>query len=89
MVLDLFSLILVVFNYHLKLDMFLNHNLIAYFVLYVQRLPTSLKILTNEEMKDFLFVYFHKYFKSKRKKMYFQVSKEKFLRKVAESFDSS
>ena len=55
--------------------MFLNHNLIAYFVLYVQRLPTSLKILTNEEMKDFLFIYFHKYFKSKRKKMYFEVKK--------------
>ena len=54
-------------------------------MLCVPKIGDSLKILTNDEVKDFVAINFSEYFTSTRKKMYSKLSEEQNLRKVAES----
>ena len=52
-------------------------------MLYIPKIDDYLKILTNEEMKDFVAIDFNEYFKSTREKLYSKLSEEQNLRKVA------
>ena len=51
-------------------------------MLYIPKIDGCLKILTDEEVKDFVAINFSKYFKSTRKKLYSKLSEEQNLRKV-------
>ena len=51
-------------------------------MLYIPKIDDCLKILTDEEVKDFIAINFSKYFKSTRKKLYSKLSEEQNLRKV-------
>ena len=53
--------------------------------MYIPNIGDYLKILTDDELKDFLVIDFGKYFKSAREKMYSNLSEERNLRKVVES----
>ena len=53
-------------------------------MLYISKIDDYLKILTDEEAKDFVAINFSDYFKSARGKLYSKLSEEKFLRKIAE-----
>ena len=53
-------------------------------MLYISKIDDYLKILTDEEAKDFVAINFSEYFKSAREKLYSKLSEEKFLRKIAE-----
>ena len=57
-------------------------------MLYMPKITHYLKILTEDEMKDFVIIDFGEYFKSTREKLYSKRSEEKNLRKVVESFYS-
>ena len=54
----------------------------------VPKIVDYLKILTDEEIKDFVVINFGKYYKFTREKLYSKLSEEKNLRKVAESLYS-
>ena len=53
-------------------------------MLHIPKIGDYLKIVTDEEVKDFLAISFSKYLKSTRKKLYSKLSEEQNLRKVAE-----
>ena len=55
-------------------------------MLYIPKIGDSLKILTDEEAKDFILINFGEYFKSLGEKLYSKLSEENNLRNVAESF---
>ena len=54
-------------------------------MLYVPKIDDYLKILTDEEVKDFVATNFSEHFKSTRDKLYSKLSEEQNLRKVAKS----
>ena len=54
-------------------------------MLYIPEIGDYLKILTDEEVKDFAAINFRDYFKFKRKKLYSKLSEKQNFRKVAES----
>ena len=47
---------------------------------YIPKIDDYLKILTDEEVKDFLFINFSHYFKSTREKLYSKLNAEQNLR---------
>ena len=51
--------------------------------MYIPKIGDYLKILTDEEVKDFVAIEFSKYFKSTREKLYSKLNEEQNLRKVA------
>ena len=51
-------------------------------MLYTSKIEDYLKILTDEEEKDFLAINFSEYFKSAKEKLYSKLNKEQNLRKV-------
>ena len=53
-------------------------------MLYIPKIGDYLKILTDEEVKDFLAINFSAYFKSAREKLYSKLSEKQNLWKVAE-----
>ena len=53
--------------------------------MYVPKIGYYLRILTNDEVKDFVAISFSKYFKSTREKLYSKLNEEQNLRKVAKS----
>ena len=53
-------------------------------MLYIPKTGDYLKILTHEEVKDFVAINFSEYFKPTRKKLYFKLNEEQNLRKVTE-----
>ena len=52
-------------------------------MLYIPKIGDYLKVLTDDEVKDFVAINFSEYFKSSRKKLYSKLSEE--LNQVAES----
>ena len=54
-------------------------------MLYILKIDDYLKFLTCDEVKDFVVINFGEYFKFTREKLYFKLSEERNLRKVAES----
>ena len=55
-------------------------------MLYLPKIGYYLKILTDEEVKDFFAINFSEYFKYVREKLYSKLSEEQNRRKVADSF---
>ena len=53
-------------------------------MLYMQNIDDYLKLLNDEELKDFVAINFSEYFKSARKKWYSKLNEEQNLRKVTE-----
>ena len=51
-------------------------------MLYNPKFVDYLKIVTDEEVKDFVAINFSEYFKSTREKLYSKLSEEQNLRKV-------
>ena len=56
-------------------------------MLYIPKIVDYLKILTDEEVKDFLAINFKEYFKSPREKLYSKLSEELNISKVAKLLD--
>ena len=54
-------------------------------MLYIPKIDDYLKILTDEEVKDFVTVNFSEYFKSTKEKLYSKLNEEQNIRKVAKS----
>ena len=54
-------------------------------MLYMQKIGDYLKILTDDEVKDFVVKIFGEYFKSTKEKLYSKLREEQNLRKIAES----
>ena len=54
-------------------------------MLYIPKINIYLKILPDDEVKDFAVINFSEYFKSTREKLYSKLSEEQNLRKVTES----
>ena len=54
-------------------------------MLYIQKINGYLKILTDDQVKDFVVINFGEYFKSMREKLYSKLSEEQNLRKIAEA----
>ena len=54
-------------------------------MLYIPKIRDYLKILTDDKVKDFVAINFGEYFKFIREKLYWKLSKEQNLSKVAES----
>ena len=54
-------------------------------MLYISKIDDYLKILTDEEVKDFVTVNFSEYFKSTKEKLYSKLNEEQNIRKVAKS----
>ena len=54
-------------------------------MLYIPKIDDYLKILTDEEVKDFAAINFSKYFKSTTGKLHSKLSEEQNYRKVARS----
>ena len=55
-------------------------------MLYIPKINIYLKILPDDEVKDFAVINFSEYFKSTREKLYSKLSEKQNLRKVTESF---
>ena len=55
-------------------------------MLYLPKIDCYLKVLTDEEVKDFFAINFSEYFKYVREKLYSKLSEEQNHRKVADSF---
>ena len=55
-------------------------------MLYIPKTADYLKIVTDEEVKDFALINFSKSFKFTREKLYPKLSEEKSLREAVESF---
>ena len=70
--------------------MFFSHNSSLIFSSYykrdIPRIADCLKILTDEEVKNFVLINFGEYFKSMREKLYSKLSQGKNLTEVAGSF---
>ena len=54
-------------------------------MLYIPKIDDYLKILTDEEVRDFVAIHFSEYFKSTKEKLYSKVNEEQNLRKVSKS----
>ena len=54
-------------------------------MLYIPKIDAYLKILTNDEVKDFVAINFSEYFKHTTEKLYSKLSEEQNLRRVVES----
>ena len=54
-------------------------------MLYVPKTVDYLKILTDDEVKDFLVINFGEYFKSTNRELYSKLNKKKNIKKVTES----
>ena len=54
-------------------------------MLYITKIGDYLKILTDDEVKDFVSINFNQHLKFTRKKLYSKLSEEQSFRKVAES----
>ena len=54
-------------------------------MLYTPKIDGYLKILTDEEVKDFIAINFSEHFKSTKEKLYSKLNKEQNPRKVAKS----
>ena len=52
-------------------------------MLYIPKIDDYLKILTDEEVKDFVAINFSEYFKSIREKLYSKLIQEQNIRKLA------
>ena len=57
-------------------------------MLYIPKIDDYLKILTDDEVKDFVAKNFREYCKYTRKKLYSRLSEEQNLRKVSESLNN-
>ena len=55
-------------------------------MLYIPKIDDYLKILTDEEVKDFVAINFNEYLKSTGERLYSKLNKEQNRKKVAESF---
>ena len=55
-------------------------------MLYIQKIDGYLKILTDDELKDFVVINFREYYESAREKLYAKLSDKQNIRKVAEPF---
>ena len=53
-------------------------------MLYIPKIGDYLKILTDEEVKDYVAINFSEYFKFTREKLYFKLKGKQNLRKVAQ-----
>ena len=53
-------------------------------MLYIPKIGDYFKVLTDEEVKDFVAINFSESFKSAREKLYSELSEEQNLREVAE-----
>ena len=53
--------------------------------MYISKIDDYLKILTDDEVKDFAAIHFSGHFRFTRKKLYSEISEEQNLRKVAKS----
>ena len=53
-------------------------------MLYIPKIDDYLKILVNEEVKDFVAINLSEYFKSTREKLHFKLSEKQNLRKINE-----
>ena len=53
--------------------------------MYNAKISDYLKVLTEDEVKDFVVINFGEYFKSTKEELYSKLSEEKNIRKVAES----
>ena len=54
-------------------------------MLHIPKTGDYLKILTDDEVKDFVAINFSKYFKSTRERLYFKLKEEQNFRKAAQS----
>ena len=54
-------------------------------MLYIPKIDDYLKILTDEEVKDFIAIHFSEHFKSTREKLYSKLNEEQNLRIVGKS----
>ena len=54
-------------------------------MLYIPKIGDYLKILTDDNVKDFVVINFSEYFKSTTEKLYSKLTEVRDLRKVAES----
>ena len=52
------------------------------FILYIPKIDDNLKILTDDEMRDFVAINFSENFKSTREKLYSKLNEQENLRKV-------
>ena len=52
-------------------------------MLHIPKIDDNLKILTDDEVKDFVAINFSEYFKFAREKLYSKLNEEQNLRKVA------
>ena len=52
-------------------------------MLHIPKIDDNLKILTDDEVKDFVAINFSEYFKFTREKLYSKLNEEQTLRKVA------
>ena len=52
-------------------------------MLHIPKIDDNLKILTDDEVKDFVAINFSEYFKFTREKLYSKLNEEQNLRKVA------
>ena len=55
-------------------------------MLHIPKIDDNLKILTDDEVKDFVAINFSEYFKFTREKLYSKLNEEQNLRKVAKLF---
>ena len=55
-------------------------------MLHIPKIGNDLKILTDDEVKDFVVIHFSEYFKSMRETLYSKLSEKNNLRKFVESF---
>ena len=54
-------------------------------MLYIPKIDDYLKILGDDEVKDFVAMNFREYFRSRKEKLYSKLSEERNLRKVVKS----
>ena len=54
--------------------------------MYIPKIDDYLKILTDDQVKDFVAINFSECFKPTRGKLYLKLNKEKILRKIAKLF---
>ena len=54
--------------------------------MYIPKIDDYLKILTDDQVKDFVAINFSECFKPTREKLYLKLNEEKILRKIAKLF---
>ena len=57
-------------------------------MLYIPKIDDYLKVLTDDELKDFVVINFDEYFKSSQEKLYSKLSGEEILGKLLNHFIS-